>query len=274
MILKGRIILVTGGSKGIGLSIAREFASRGAHLFIIARGQDALEEAQRNLSQEFPDIRVEIASCDVSDIDAVARAVDTMLEVYGEIHGVVNNAGYANPQYFDQIEPEEFRQLMEVDYLGSVYVTKAALPHLSAGAFITFTSSVAGYLGTFGYTSYSPAKFALRGFAESLEQELLSREIQISVLCPPNTETPGFEVEKQIMPFETHDMSKTASLMTSEDVAKRFVNKLVRGKFLINVNIESEIIYRLKGIAPGISRKVMHYMVRSAQRKKTNIDTQ
>lgn len=268
MNLHERVIVVTGGSKGIGLSIAREFAARGAHLFLIARGLEALEEAQRSILNDFPNTRVEYASCDVVDFDAVTHTVDTILEVYGEIHGVVNNAGYAYPQYFDQLDPQDFLHTMEVDYLGSVYVTKAVLPHLSAGAFIAFTSSVTGYIGTFGYTSYAAAKFAQRGFAESLEQELLEREIQVSVLCPPDTQTPGYDEENKSKPFETAELSKNARLMTSEDVAQRFVQKLIKGKFLINVNLESELLYRLKGIAPGLARRVMHGMVRAAQRKK------
>jgi 3-dehydrosphinganine reductase len=270
--LEQRNIMVTGGSKGIGLAIAREFAARGANLFLVARGMEALEEARDSIVQEYPDIEVEVFACDVSDLDSVARCVAAMVEKCGQIHGVMNNAGFAYPQYFDQIAPEEFRRIIEVDYLGSVYITKAALPHLKSGSFIAFTSSVAGYVGTFGYTSYCPAKFAQIGFAEALDQELLSRDIQVSVLCPPNTETPGYRVENETKPFETDEMSNRASLMKAEDVARVFVRKLVRGKFLINVNLESAVIYRLKGTLPGVSRWIIRHMARAAQRKKARVE--
>lgn len=269
MQLENRNILVTGGSKGIGLAVAREFASRGANVFLVARGEGALGAAKAEIERDFPTIRVETALCDVSDYAAVETTVGTMLEAFGSVDGVVNNAGFSYPQYFERIEPEEFRRIMEVDYLGSVFVTKAALPRLSAGSFIAFTSSVAGYLGVFGFTSYSPAKFAQIGFAECLEQELLDRGIQVSVLCPPDTDTPGFAAENKTKPFETAEISKTAKVMKAEDVAKRFVDKLIRGKFIINVNVESEALYRLKGFAPGLSRWIVHRLVRSAQRKKT-----
>ena len=268
MELAQRNIMVTGGSKGIGLAIARKFAAQGANLFLVARGMEALDEARVAIAQEFPEIQVEVFSCDVADFDSVASCAMAMVDSFGEIHGVMNNAGFAYPQYFDQIAPEEFRRIMEVDYLGSVYMTKAVLPHLRAGSFIAFTSSVAGYVGTFGYTSYCPAKFAQIGFAEALSQELLSRDIQVSVLCPPNTETPGYHVENKTKPFETDEMSNRASLMKAEEVARVFVRKLVRGKFLINVNLESEVIYRLKGALPGVSRWIIRHMVRAAQRKK------
>lgn len=268
----GRNLLITGGSKGIGLAIAREFAARGANLFLLARGQEALDQARVTIARDCQNVGIETASCDVSDFEAVRLAVDAMRKRFGEIHGVVSNAGFAAPQYFDLIEPAEFRRVMEVDYLGSVYVTKAVVPHLERGAFVAFTSSVAGYLGAFGYTSYSPAKFAQIGFAESLDQELRSRGIQVSVLCPPDTDTPGFAVENETKPFETAEMSKSANLMQAADVARRFADKLARGRFLINVNVESNVIYRLKGMAPGFSRWVMHRMVRSAQRKKPSAE--
>ena len=268
MTFKKQNILVTGGSKGIGLAIAREFAAHGANLFLVARGEEALAEAKQDLSRDFPDSRVETASCDVSDFESVTRCVESMAACYGEIHGVMNNAGFAYPQYFDQIAPDDFRRIMEVDYLGSVFVTKAILPHLGEGSFIAFTSSVAGYTGVFGYTSYSPAKFAQIGFAESLDQELLGRGIQVSVLCPPETDTPGLQIENQTKPFETNEISKSARLMTAEDVARVFVRKLARGKFLITVNLESEAIFFFFFMFPGITRRVMRHMVRAAQRRK------
>ncbi|MCH7958768.1 MAG: SDR family oxidoreductase [Candidatus Hydrogenedentes bacterium] len=268
MNLNDRNVMVTGGSKGIGLAIAREFAAGGANVFLVARNEQTLSEAKEAIQVSFPDIKVGTDSCDVSDYESVCNAVDAMRGEFGEIHGLVNNAGYAKPEYFENIEPEEFRRTMEVDYLGSVFATKAVLPYLRPGAFIAFTSSVAGYVGAFGYTSYAPAKFAQIGFAESLEQELLSREIQVSVLCPPDTNTPGYATENETKPFETHEISKGAKLMQAEDVASRFVDKLQRGAFIINVNIESQAIYRLKGIAPKLARRILHGMVRAAQKKK------
>ncbi len=268
MNLNDRNVMVTGGSKGIGLAIAREFAARGANVFLVARNEQTLSEAKEAILKSCPAVKVGTASCDVSDYESVCRAVDAMRSEFGEVHGLVNNAGYAQPEYFDKIEPEEFRRTMEVDYLGSVFATKALLPHLRPGAFIAFTSSVAGYIGAFGYTSYAPAKFAQIGFAESLEQELLSRGIQVSVLCPPDTDTPGYATENETKPFETHEISKGAKLMQAGDVASRFVDKLQRGAFIINVNIESQAIYRLKGIAPKLARRILHGMVRAAQKKK------
>ena len=265
--IENQNILITGGSKGIGRAIAWELASRGANVFLVARDPRTLSEAKAAIGDEFPRVKVGTASCDVSDFEAVCGVVEAMLRDFGAVHGLINNAGFAAPKYFEEIEADEFRRVMEVDYLGSVFATKAVLPHLKSGGFIAFTSSVAGYVGTFGYTSYAPAKFAQIGFAESLAQELLSKNIQVSVLCPPDTDTPGFAIENKTKPYETRAISKGAKLMTAEAVAKKFVGRLLRGEFLINVNLESRVIYRFKGIAPGLFRKVMHGVVRRIQTK-------
>ncbi len=264
---KARNILVTGGSKGIGRAIAEELAHRGANVFLVARGQVSLEEAAAAMRASNPGVRVESFACDVADYAQVEAAVAKMCEAFGGIDGVVNNAGLSIPRYFDDIPPSEFEHTMRVNYLGSVYPTKVALPHLRSGAFIAFTSSVAGFLGAFGFTSYAPTKFAQMGFAESLQQELAPRGIRIAVLCPPDTQTPGFDIENTTKPYETKFLSGAAKLMPADEVARRFLDGVSRGKFIITCNAESAALYRLKGIAPGLSRYIMNRLIAKAQRK-------
>jgi 3-dehydrosphinganine reductase len=266
--VQDKCVLITGGSKGIGRAIAREFAKRGAHPFLVARGRDALEETQRELQRDFPRVRTGICCADVGRADDAERAVAAMLTEMESIDGIVNNAGIAEPRYFDDTEVAVFERTMQVDFLGAVYFTKAAYPHLRPGSFIAFTSSVAGYIGTFGYTSYCPAKFAMLGFAEALDQECRQRDIHVCVLCPPDTQTPGLDAENKTKPFETAWLSRTARLMSADDVARKFVRGLERDRFLIPGNGASALLYRLKGLAPGLSRRIMHVLVRRAQREK------
>jgi short-subunit dehydrogenase len=139
---------------------------------------------------------------------------------------------------------------------------------MHAGSFITFTSSVAGFLGVFGFTSYSPSKFALIGFAEALNQEVAARGIRVAVLCPPDTDTPGFEEENITKPYETRALSGTAKLMSAQEVAEVFLKQLERGRFIITCNSESAILYRLQGIAPNFARRYMLRMIRKIQQHK------
>ena len=263
-------ILITGGSKGIGRAIAEELARRGANLYLLARGQAALAETAEAIRTAYPKARVEVHPCDVSDYAQVAEAVAAMHNAFGKIDGVIANAGMAAPGYFDDIAPEAFEHAMRVNYLGTVYPIKAALPHLQRGAFIGITSSVAGYFGVFGYTSYAPTKFAQIGLAESLQQELTPRGIHVAILCPPDTQTPGLEAEGVTKPYETQYLSGTAKVMAANAVARRFINGLERGQFLINCNAESVFLYRLKGIAPNLTRRLINRWIRQAQGNTTS----
>ncbi len=105
-------------------------------------------------------------------------------------------------------------------------VTRKLLPFIQDGGFVSFTSSMAGYLPVFGYAGYTAAKSGIIGFAGVLRQELAARRISVHVLCPPDTDTPGHRREVLIRPAETSAISRTASLLLPEEVAHCFLNKL------------------------------------------------
>jgi len=265
--LKNRCVFVTGGSLGIGLAITRELASRGANVFIVALEKDDPLQAAEQVACEFPSVRFGAAACDVSDYAAVQQAVEQMLEELGSVEGVVCNAGFDVPGYFAEKPADEFRRLMEVNYLGSVHAAKCVLPHLSAGSFISFTSSMAGVTGVFGYSSYCPTKFAQIGLAETISQELGPQGIQVSVLCPPDTDTPGLRDESKRPPKETEAVTKNTRLMQADVVARRFVDQLQAGKFHIKVNLTSHLIYRFKGLTPNIFRWALNRAIGKAPRE-------
>lgn len=264
--LKNRCIFVTGGSRGIGLAIASELASRGANIFIVALEKDDPLAAAEQLQADFPSARFGAAVCDVSNYEAVERAVAQMVDQLGSVGGVVCNAGVDNPGRFAEKPPEEFRRLMEINYLGSVYAAKCGLPHLKSGSFISFTSSMAGVFGIYGYSSYAPTKFAQIGLAETLLQELKPLGIQVSVLCPPDTDTPGLRDPNKVVPAETQAIVGQTKLMKSKDVARRFVDQLVAGKFHIKVNFSSVVIYRFKGLVPNLMYSAMHRTIRKSKK--------
>ncbi len=266
--LRGKRVLISGGSKGIGRAIAVELLSRGSRVFLVARGGSDLAEAKSELSRKFAASEIETQVCDVTDYAAVEGAVESVIERFGGIDGVVNNAGLAIPRYFHETPPDEFERLMRVNYLGSVYPTRAAIAHIPAGGFISFVSSVAGFLGVFGYTSYCPTKFAQIAFAESLRQELRSRGIQVSVLCPPDANTPGYEEENRTKPYETRALAGAASLMEAQEVALKFVDGLERGRFIFTCNFASAMMYRLNGIAPGVTRRYMDRAIQKIQSRR------
>ena len=264
--LANRCVYVTGGSCGIGLAITRELATRGANVFIVSLDKDDPFAVRDKLQAEFPSVQIGAAVCDVSNYSAVEDSFVQMVDELGSVGGVVCNAGLDNPGRFADKSPDEFRRLMEVNYLGSVHAAKAGLPYLKPGAFISFTSSMAGVLGIYGYSSYCPTKFAQIGLAEALCQELKPEGIQVSVLCPPDTDTPGLRDPDKVVPEETQAIVGQAKLMNADEVAKKFIDQLVNGKFHIKVNFPSQMIYRFKALAPNLFYWALHRTIRQSRK--------
>lgn len=262
--LRKKNILITGGSYGLGKAVALELAEREANLFLVARNLKKLKQVKEEIFDRYPNCNCEIYTADVTDAKKVSLSVKTMHKKMGSIDGVINNAGFAYPDYFEKIPHSIFQKTININYLGSVYVTQAAYPLMTQGGFVSFTSSVSGYMGVFGYSAYAASKFAIVGLAETLAQEFLAKKIHVSVLAPPDTATPGLEQENKTKPYETKALADNAGILAAEIVAKRFIDKLVKKKFFITVNFESWLFYRLHGIMPALVKKIMFQIIHKA----------
>jgi len=263
---QGKNIVITGASKGIGTEIARQLSLQGARLILVSRDMRALTRVREDLITENKNAQIELIPCDLGDLRQIEVAAKKIISIMPSIDGLVNNAGYARPGYFHELPIDEFEKAITVDYLGAVRLTRLLIDAIATHGFISVTSSVVGYMGVFGYSSYAGAKFALIGFAETLRQELAERKIQISVLCPPDTQTPGYEEENKTKPKETLALSANAKLMTAADVAKKFIRGVSKGKFIITCNFESAMLYRLHGIMPSLVFRIMMSMINKAKK--------
>jgi 3-dehydrosphinganine reductase len=203
----GMTALVTGGSSGIGLATARLLSTRGAHVWLVARNEEKLAAALAQLESGriSPQQRFGYSVADVGDAEQAASAVAEAEQGVGLPDLVFNCAGVAHPGYFQELDLEVFRWMMQVNYFGTVYVTKAAVPGMIArgSGHIVNISSVAGFLGVFGYTAYGASKYAVRGFSEVLRAEMKPHGIRVSVVFPPDCDTPQLAYENQFKPIET-----------------------------------------------------------------------
>ena len=125
------------------------------------------------------------------------------------------------------------------------------------GGYIVNTSSMAGLIGVFGYTDYCASKFALVGFSEALRSELKPHGITVSVLCPPDTDTPGFATENQTKPEETRAISATAKVVSPDAVADELLRGMARERFLIIPGFDSRLGVLAKRFVPGVVQRVM-----------------
>ncbi|KAI4364391.1 hypothetical protein MLD38_020487 [Melastoma candidum] len=236
--LKSRHVLITGGSSGIGLSLARLAASEGARVSILARNQSSLSVAAESIRLS-TGVEVSAFSADVRDYDAVRNVI----EQAGEVDVLIINAGVFVPEELDKQDLEEVRKMIDVNLMGSFNVVKAALPGMKrrenggrAPRSIAFMSSQAGQVGIYGYTAYSASKFGLRGFAEALQQEVIGDDIYVSLIFPPDTDTPGLAEENKRKPPLTSIIAGSSGSMTADDVARKTLDGIKASRFIITCN--------------------------------------
>jgi 3-dehydrosphinganine reductase len=246
--LEKKHVLITGGSKGIGKAMAVEALRMGANVTIFARDKEVLEEAKLDLLKKAPcpgKQKVVAISVDIStDFYSLEKSVSDAESILGPVYLLINCAGTAVAHRFDETPVDEFKRMMEVNYLGTVYTTRAVLPSMKAqkeGVIVLF-SSIAGLFGLYGYSAYAPSKFAVVGLAEVLAMELEPFNIKVSVSFPPDTDTPGFAIENQSKPSETKMISESGGTFDPETVARKALKDALAGKFASTVGFEGLMV--------------------------------
>lgn len=240
--------IVTGGSSGIGKALVRLLIAQGANVTAIARERQKLEQMQQEigLTMALSEQKLEIAVADVADSPGITQAIEQAISSLGTPSLLITSAGMVHPGYFEQLPLATFERTMAVNYFGSLYSIKAALPTMLAEGQgqIVLISSGAGLLGIYGYSSYSPSKFALRGLAESLRGELKPHGIGITIVYPPDTDTPQLAAENKIKPPETKQITATAKTWSPEAVAEQILRGVARQQFAIAPGWELTIVNR------------------------------
>ncbi len=175
------VVWITGASSGIGEALAREYARRGARLVLSARSHDKLAQLAGEL-----DAPCLVLPMDVTELDALPRHVDTVLQQFGQIDILINNAGISQRGWAMECDLEVDRRLMEVNFFGPVALTRAVLPHMRARkqGVIAVTSSVMGLVQTPRRTGYAASKHAVQGWFHCLRCELWRDGIQVTLFLP------------------------------------------------------------------------------------------
>lgn len=218
--LQGKVAFITGGARGIGRATAIALAKEGVHVGLLARTESALKEVTEEI--EALGVKASYAVADVASQEQAEKAVAALTESLGTADILINNAGIASFGTVLEMEPAEWKRILDVNVMGTYHVTRAVLPQLidkNRGDIVTIAST-SGLNGAATSSAYSASKFAVIGFTESLAQEVRRNNIRVSALAPSTVATDlAFDLDL----IKENDESKT---IQPEDIADVVISQL------------------------------------------------
>jgi NAD(P)-dependent dehydrogenase (short-subunit alcohol dehydrogenase family) len=253
----GKTVLVTGAGGGLGRAIALRFAAAGARIVALDKDAAGLQDLHAELERRgAPGL---VLPCDVTDAEACARAVAAGVERFGALDVLVNNAGMSQRSGFAATDLAVIRRVMDVNFYGAVYCTKAALPHLVASrGLIVAVSSVAGYTPLIARTGYAASKHAMHGFFESLRSELAPQGVEVMMVCPSfiATRIDRNAVGGDGLPVR-HAQVTIGDPLSPESVAARIYDGAARSRRLLLVGRTAWQAWWVSRLAPRLYEKLM-----------------
>lgn len=260
--LSGKSVLISGGSRGLGLALAREFTARGARVTLLARDAGELERAARDLRAGGGTVHTVVG--DVTIKADLVRALEETARVYGGLDVLVNNAGLIQVGPLENMTEEDFREIMEVNAFAPLRFTRAALPLLRARrGRVLMIASVGGKVAVPHLAPYSVSKFAVTGLGQALRAELAREGVGVTTVCPAlmrtgsarHAEVKG-KAEQEYALFATLDNFPLVSL-DADKAARRIVNALVRGEAEAMIGGPALLLRYVQALAPQLTADLM-----------------
>jgi NAD(P)-dependent dehydrogenase (short-subunit alcohol dehydrogenase family) len=244
--LRGQVVLMTGGSSGLGLSLACALAAQGCRIALCARDADELTQAQIALTAAVPGVKVMVVPCDTADRVDVELMVARVTDRFGPIDGVVNVAGVVQGGPLESLTIQDFEEVMQLNFFGALYATYAVLPRMIAQkrgwiANIDATgdrlTAPGGRLAVQRSMPYNCSRFALRGFSESLDIEVAKHGIAVTTVLPGLMRTGGYP----------------GLSLSSRAAARRIVDAIQRGKRELTLGLPAKIEGLIHDLFPGLT---------------------
>lgn len=255
-------MVITGGTSGIGKALAFEFGLKGSKVFVTGRDQQALARTVAELGEK--GIRAHGVAADVTNPEDNNRMAGEAIKAFGGIDVLINNAGISMRAIFEEVDPEVIRKVMEINFFGAVYATRACLPEImrNRGSIIGI-SSIAGFRGLPGRTGYSASKFALNGFLESLRTELLKSGVHVLTACPGFTAS---NIRKRSLTGDGSSQGESPraeeKMMTAEECAAHIYRATVKRKRTLVLTLQGKFVVFLNKWLPGLADKMVYKVMR------------
>jgi len=256
--MQDKVVIITGGSSGIGKALAEVFGSNGSKILITGRKQEALDNAVKELSEK----GIEIAGfkSDVSKEEDNEAMANKAIELYGGIDILINNAGISMRALFQDLDLEVIKRVMDINFYGAIYATKYCLPSImERKGSVVGISSIAGYRGLPARAGYSASKFALQGFLEVLRTEMLKTGVHVLTACPgftsSNIRKAALTQDGTAQGDSPRDESKE---MSAEECARYIYKATKKRKKFLTLTMQGKVVVFLNKWAPGFMDKIVY----------------
>lgn len=256
--MKNKVVVITGGSSGIGKAMAEKFGREGSKVFITGRNKEELAKATEELRQK--GITIQSFQADVSVEEDNRKMAEEAIKHYGTIDVLINNAGISMRALFSEVDISVVKKVMDINFYGVLYATKYCLPEITRNkGSIVGISSIAGFRGLPGRTGYSASKFALNGFLEVLRTELLKTGVHVLTACPGFTAS---NIRKRSLTKDGSQQGESPrqeeKMMTAEECAEHIYNATAKRKRTLVLTTQGKLAVFLNKWLPGLADKMVY----------------
>jgi len=263
-------VVITGGSSGIGLDIALAYSKKGANIVLLARNQARLDSAVDECKALATDTSQKILafSVDVANKEQMAATVADIKSQVNVPDVLVLSAGIVASERFLEQSDDGFDAIMQTNVSGSRAVARAFLPDMVAkrSGQVCFVSSLGGIISTYGYSAYSASKFAVVGMAGAMRQELAEYNVGVSVVCPPEVDTPMVVKESEHILPQTRFIKDVGGLLQPKTVTKATLKGIAKNRFIIVPGLMAKVSYWQARVFPRTFGAAMQLLVRYASK--------
>jgi short-subunit dehydrogenase len=248
--MEEKVVIITGASSGIGEACVYDYLKKGHKVVMAARNEQKLNDIKSKVSKNGQEVLA--IPTDVSKEEDCKNLIDQTIEHYGKIDILINNAGISMRALFKDIETDVIKKLMDVNFWGTVYCSKYALPYLiEQNGSLVGVSSIAGFQGLPGRTGYSSSKFAMHGFLETLRIENLKKGLHVMIAAPGFTST---NVRKSALGPDGSEQGESPRdenhMMSPAKVASIISRGIEKKRRLIIITMEGKVTVLLRRIVP------------------------
>jgi NAD(P)-dependent dehydrogenase (short-subunit alcohol dehydrogenase family) len=254
---------VTGGGSGIGLRLAEMLAQRQVRLAIF--DLKISDDVRSRLGKLAPGSVFH--QVDVRDAEGLEAAVRQAVAEIGAPQVAINCAGVQRAKVFGELTAADFNFVVDINLRGSRNFAAAMLPHLSSGGRLVFLASLAGLVANYGYAAYNASKFGVVGLASALRIESKPRGISVTVVCPPEVETPMVVEERKSAPAITMQTKQFAGVVALDELCTDILRGAERGEFMVVTGFKAKLTRFLARMVPGLMNRVTDGMVADGLRK-------